>query len=56
MLGMVWQGVGDSRANDLWQKSRVLLHQRSEKIPDADARKMFLEQVPVNRTIWQISI
>jgi hypothetical protein len=53
---MVWDGLGDSRADDLWPKAHALLHQRSEKIPDANARKLFLEQVPVHRAVLQISI
>lgn len=51
LLGMVWDGLGDSRADDLWQKAHTLLHQRSEMIPDERVRKMFLEQVPACRAI-----
>ncbi|MEJ2750413.1 MAG: tetratricopeptide repeat protein, partial [Anaerolineae bacterium] len=50
-LGTVWDGSGDSRANDLWPKAHALLRQRSQKIPDAEARKKFLEQVPVHQAI-----
>ncbi len=55
-LGMVWDGLGDSRANDVWKKVRALLRQRSEKILDEGARKLFLEQVPAHRAILQIPI
>lgn len=50
-LGMVWKGLEDPRAADLWQRSRVMLHERGEKLPDAAARQMFLEQVPAHRAI-----
>jgi tetratricopeptide (TPR) repeat protein len=56
MLGMVWDGLGDSRANDLWEKAHALLHKRSEKIPDEDVRKMFLEQVPAHMAILKVRI
>jgi hypothetical protein len=48
---MVWDGLADSRAEELWQKAHALLHQRSEMIPDEQSRKMFLEQVPACRAI-----
>lgn len=51
MLGLVWDGLGDIRANDLWNKARALLHERCENIPDEAARKMFLEQVPAHQAI-----
>ena len=51
MLGMVWDGLGDSRAQDLWQKARELLQKRREMIPDENGRTMFLEQVPAHRAI-----
>jgi tetratricopeptide (TPR) repeat protein len=53
-LGMVWDGLGDYRANELWEKAEVLLHERCEKIPDEAARKMFLEQVPAHRAILNV--
>jgi hypothetical protein len=56
MLGMVWDGLGDSRANNLWEKAHALLHARSEKIPDEAVRKMFLEQVPAHREILKVPI
>jgi tetratricopeptide (TPR) repeat protein len=56
MLGMVWDGLGDDRAPDLWEKAQALLFERSEKIPDKGARKTFLEQVPAHRAILKIPI
>jgi len=56
MLGLVWDGLGDSRANHLWQKAHALLHQRSEMIPDEGVRKMFLEQVPAHRAILKMPL
>jgi len=56
MLGVVWQGLEDSRANDLWKKAYALLCERSEKIPDENAQKLFLEQVPAHRAILQALI
>jgi hypothetical protein len=56
LLGMVWDGLGDGRADNLWQKARALLHERCEKIPGEAARKMFLEQVPAHRAILNASI
>ncbi len=53
-LGIVWDGLGDSRADDLWQKAYVLLQERCEKIPNERARKMFLEQVPAHRAILSV--
>jgi DNA-binding SARP family transcriptional activator/predicted ATPase len=55
-LGMVWDGLGDCRANDLWNQAHALLHERCEKIPDERARKMFLEQVPAHRAILKVPI
>jgi hypothetical protein len=54
ILGVVWDGVGDSRASSLWKKARALLLERSEKIPDECVRKMFLEQVPAHRAILEV--
>jgi DNA-binding SARP family transcriptional activator/predicted ATPase/Tfp pilus assembly protein PilF len=54
-LGMVWQGMGDSRADSLWKKARALLQQRSEKIEDTGARRMFLQNVPAHRAILNSS-
>ena len=55
MLGMVWQGLGDSRADKLWKKARTLLQQRSEKIENDSARQMFLENVSAHRAILESS-
>jgi len=55
MLGTVWQGLGDNRADNLWEKARTLLQQRSEKIEDEDARQMFLENVTAHRAILESS-
>jgi DNA-binding SARP family transcriptional activator/predicted ATPase/Tfp pilus assembly protein PilF len=55
MLGIVWQGLGDSRANHLWIKAHALLEQRSEKIEDNGARQMFLDNVSVHRAILKNS-
>ncbi len=52
-LGMVWDGLGDSRAKNLWEKAHDLLQKRCELIPDENGRKMFLEQVPANRAILE---
>ena len=51
MLGMVWQGLGDSRTDNLWKEARTLLQQRSEKFSNEAARQMFLEEVPAHRAI-----
>jgi outer membrane protein assembly factor BamD (BamD/ComL family) len=51
MLGMVWQGLGDSRTDNLWKEARTLLQQRSEKFSNEAARQMFLEEVPARRAI-----
>jgi len=51
MLGEVWSGVGDSRADTLWKDAAVLLHKRSGKIADVRARKLFLEDVAAQRAI-----
>jgi tetratricopeptide (TPR) repeat protein len=56
MLGVVWQGLRDSRANDVWEKAHALLQKRSEKIPDEVARKMYLEQVPAHRAILRVPV
>jgi len=55
MLGMVWQGLGDSRAKALWKKAHALLQERSKKIPDVAALQMFLEQVPAHKAILKSS-
>ena len=55
MLGVVWDGLGDSRAQDLWTMANALLQERCEKIPDERARKMFLEGVSVHRAIMTAS-
>ena len=51
MLGTVWQGLRDSRADNLWKKARALLQQRSEKIEEPGARQMFFQNVSANRAI-----
>ncbi|MBE2222705.1 MAG: hypothetical protein IAF02_14250 [Anaerolineae bacterium] len=53
---MVWDRLGDSRVRALWQKARVLLQQRSEKVTDAAARKLFLEQVLDHRAFVPIQV
>ena len=55
-LGMVWDGLEDERANDLWQKAYLLLQERCEKIPDEHARKIFQEQVPAHRAILKVPV
>jgi tetratricopeptide (TPR) repeat protein len=55
MLGMVWQGLNDSRDNSVWDKAHLLLQQRSEKIEDIGARQMFLENVSAHRAILESS-
>ena len=55
MLGMVWRGLADRRADNLWKNARALLQQRSEKIEDIGARQMFLQNVPAHRAILEIS-
>ena len=47
MLGMVWQGLEDSRFEIVREKSQTLLRERSEKIPDDTARQMFLQNIPL---------
>ena len=56
MLGVVWDGLGDKRAPDLWKTANALLQERCEKIPDERVRRMFLEQVPAHRAILEASI
>ncbi|MCP4427840.1 MAG: tetratricopeptide repeat protein, partial [Chloroflexi bacterium] len=51
MLGLVWDGLGDDRANHLWEKAHALLQRRSEKIADEGARRIFLERAPAHRAI-----
>ncbi|MFZ0544665.1 MAG: tetratricopeptide repeat protein [Candidatus Promineifilaceae bacterium] len=51
MLGMVWDGLGDGRANDLWARAYDLLRSRCDKIPDERRRKLFLEQISSHRAI-----
>ena len=51
MLGMVWQGLEDSRFEIAREKAQTLLRERSEKIPDAKARRMYLENVSAHRAI-----
>ena len=53
MLGMVWQGLRDDRADELWNKARTLLQQRIEKIEDIEARQMFLQNISVHRAIMK---
>ena len=53
MLGIVWQGLGDSRADNLWKKARALLKHRSEKIEDNEARQMFLQNASAHRAIME---
>jgi tetratricopeptide (TPR) repeat protein len=55
MLGLVWHGLKDSRAELLWEKARALLQERSEKIQDNGARQMFLQNVPARRAILKSS-
>jgi DNA-binding SARP family transcriptional activator/predicted ATPase len=55
MIGMVWQGLGDNRADDVWKEARALLQQRSEKIEDEEARHRYLQDVPVHRAILKRS-
>lgn len=56
MLGLVWQGLNDSRTNDLWAKALALLETRSKKFSNEEARKKFLEQVPAHRAILRQGI
>ena len=53
MLGMVWKGLKDSRFKVVREKARTLLRERSEKIEDEEARRMFLENVTVHRAIME---
>jgi len=55
-LGVVWDGLGDERANNLWKQAQALLYKRCEKIPEGPARKMYLEQVPSHRAILKTPI
>jgi DNA-binding SARP family transcriptional activator/predicted ATPase/Tfp pilus assembly protein PilF len=55
MLGMVWQGLEDSRFEIVREKAQTLLHERSEKIEDDVARQMFLQNVTVHRAILENS-
>jgi DNA-binding SARP family transcriptional activator/predicted ATPase/Tfp pilus assembly protein PilF len=55
-LGMVWDGLGDCRIDDLWNKAHALLQKRCEMIPDENGRKMFLEQVTAHRAILKVVI
>ena len=55
ILGMVWQGLDDSRADNVWKKAQALLQERSEKIYDIGARQMFLQNVSAHRDILKSS-
>ena len=56
MLGLVWQGLKDSRTDVLWEKALDLLETRSKKISSEEAQKKFLEQVPAHRAILRQGI
>jgi tetratricopeptide (TPR) repeat protein len=53
MLGMVWQGLNDSRDDSVWEKAQTLLRERSEKIDDVGARQMFLQNISAHRAILE---
>jgi hypothetical protein len=53
MLGMVWQGLNDSRDDSVWEKAQTLLRERSEKIDDVEARQMFLQNISAHRAILE---
>lgn len=53
MLGVVWSGVGDSRADQLWQDASALLQTRSKKIADTRVRAMFMADVPAHRVVLE---
>jgi predicted ATPase/Tfp pilus assembly protein PilF len=53
MLGVVWQGLKDSRFKVVRKKAKALLRERSEKIEDEEARRMFLENASVHRAIME---
>ena len=55
MLGLVWQGLGDSRFKIAREKAKTLLRERSEKIEDDEARQMFLQNMTVHRAILESS-
>jgi tetratricopeptide (TPR) repeat protein len=55
MLGMVWQGLKDSRTEKLWEQARALLQERSVKIEGNEARQMFLQNVPAHQAILKSS-
>ena len=54
MLGLVWDGLGDDRANTLWEKAYTLLQKCCLTIPVEAARKMFLQNVPAHRAILAV--
>ena len=53
MLGMVWRGLKDNRFKTVRKKAKALLRERSERIEDEEARRMFLENVSVHRAIME---
>ena len=53
MLGIVWQGLKDKRFKTVREKAKTLLRERSQKIEDEEARRMFLENVTVHRAIME---
>jgi len=53
MLGVVWQGLKDSRFMIVREKAKSLLKQPSEKNEDDVTRQMFLENVSVHRVILE---
>ena len=53
MLGTVWQGLKDKRFKTVREKAKTLLRERSQKIEDEEARRMFLENVTVHRAIMK---
>lgn len=55
-LGTIWDGLGDTKAKNLWEKAQTLLHEQSKKILNEDGQKKFLEQVPAHRAILRVQV
>lgn len=55
LLGMVWEGLEDGRASDVWTRADALLEERSQLIPDEVKRNLFLEKVHAQRATLEAS-
>jgi hypothetical protein len=47
----VWQAAGDPRAAEVMAHAHALLQAELARIEDADARRMYVENIPYRREI-----